>query len=154
MTEVTDLYPINAIMQKLANRRYTFSPLKSISQNILYRSRDHRGSRNRDTFQLPLMKWTEEAPSNHLFPARFDSILKGSMELITFGFVETRTIFTMGQRAFRGPVNSEIKVAWNDIGENSRYSCRGINEIFSKIFLFSFFPFFFPFLHPVPEKFL
>lgn len=82
------------------------------------------------------MKWTE-APSNHLFPARFDSILKGSMELITFGFVETRTIFTMGERAFRGPVNGEIKVAWNDIGQNSRYSCRDINEISSTIFLFS-----------------
>ena len=102
---------------------------------MLCRSRDHRGSRNCDTFQLPLMKWTE-APSNHLFPARFDSILKGSMELITFGFVETRTIFTMGAFS-RRPVNGEIKVAWNDIGENSRYSCRCINEISWTIFLFS-----------------
>lgn len=59
------------------------------------------------------------------------------MELITFGFVETRTIFTTGERAFRGPVNGEIKVARNDIGENSRYSCRGINEISWTIFLFS-----------------
>lgn len=58
------------------------------------------------------------------------------MELITFGFVETRTIFTMGAFS-RRPVNGEIKVAWNDIGENSRYSCRCINEISWTIFLFS-----------------